>query len=365
MPEILNALTTMRLLLCSLLLVSPLVSCQKVKDLADKAKQAAGSVTTPKAVGPLEASAPGGEIDKSLESLIDRNEEGVRFRKDLPFPQRLEVIATTTTEYQNMRVFSQSAFGSGSGSMSGIVEKVVTYQKEGNRIAFKSETSARAPTPATPDASAPAPKAAPAAPAPKPGSPPAPAANPEAGAPPAAEKSVLSAGFQFKDGRWMAEREEDFLRAAKIREMQPGFGAKAAEDGLLPREIWFGKTRWKEGSKLTVSDREIAMILSAGVTGKLDLVFETVEAVGGHPCGRFSIKGKCSGKIIDAPDSDNSGHMDMSITDGKVWLSLLHPVVMRAEYELIATTSGKQGGISARAQGGMTLKQSLVWKPGT
>jgi hypothetical protein len=98
------------------LLVSTLVSCRKVKDLANKAK----------AAGSLEASAPGGDMDKSLENLIDRNEEGVRFRKDLPFPQRLKVTATTTTEYQNMRVFSQSAFGAGSGSMSGIEEKVIT-----------------------------------------------------------------------------------------------------------------------------------------------------------------------------------------------------------------------------------------------
>jgi hypothetical protein len=57
--------------------------------------------------------------------------------------------------------------------------------------------------------------------------------------------------------------------------------------------------------------------------------------------------------------------MDMSITAGKVWLSLIHPIVMRSEYELITTTSGKQGGITARTQGGMTLKPSLDWKPGS
>lgn len=345
----------MRPLIYSLLLVFTLSSCQKVKELAGKAKEAAGSVTSPKAKGPLEGVAPGGEMDKALEALIDRNEEGVRFRKDLPFPQHLKVTSVATTEYQNIRVANRTAFGPGSGSVSAIVEKVIRYEKEGSRIAFTSEVSARNPTPAAPAEDlkkAPATAAAPAAPE----------SGAEAAPPP--EKSVMKAAFQLKDGRWIAERDEDFLRAAKLRKMQPGFGLKAVEDGLLAREIWFGKTRWKEGSKLTVIDKDIAMVLSAGVTGKLDLVFEAVEAVGGHPCGRFSVKGRCSGKVIDAPDSSSDGHMDLSITDGKIWLSLIHPIVMRWEYEMIASASGKSNGINARAQGGMKMKQSLDWKPG-
>lgn len=346
-----------------------LVSCQKVKDLAQKVKEATGASSPAKAAVVTDPSAPGGEMDKALEALIDRTPEGVCFRKDLPFPRRLKVEATTRLELQNVRVYSRNAFGAGSASVSGVTERTTTYDREGNRVAFRAETSSRmssaeqeaAPVvdPKAPPAKASPAKAPPAAVPAAVGS----AAKPADVAEPEPEKSSLSAVFQLKDGHWVAEHEEDFLTAAKLRDLQPGFSQQLVEGGLQPRTLWFGKTRWKEGAQLTLTDKDMSMIMDPGTTGKLELVYEAVESVGGHPCGRFSLKGKCSGKALSLPDGGQDAHQEVSITSGKIWLSLIQPIVIRAEYEMIATVSSKQGGLESRSQGMMLYKESLVWKP--
>jgi len=54
----------------------------------------------------------------------------------------------------------------------------------------------------------------------------------------------------------------------------------------------------------------------------------------------------------------------MSITGGKIWMSLLHPLVLKQELDAVMTLSDKRNGID-RAQGHVILKQSLAWKPGS
>jgi hypothetical protein len=353
----------------TLLSFTCLVSCQKIKDLAKQVKEAAGDSSTPKEVVVTDPSAPGGEMDKALEALIDRTPEGVCFRKDLPFPRRLKVEEKIRVELQNVRVFSRNAFGAGSESISGVTERATSYEREGNRVAFRAESSSRmssadkaAAPPADPKAPPGPPAKAPPAPVPAAA---ASTAKPADGAvpEPEPEKSVLSAVFQLKDGRWVAAREEDFILAAKIHDLQPGFGNQLVEGGLQPRTLWFGKTRWKEGAQLTLNDQQMAMIMAPGTTGKLELVYETAESVGGHPCGRFSVKGKCTGKVLSLPDGGQDDHQEVSITSGKIWLSLIQPIVIRTEYEMIATFSSKQGGQESRSQGQMLYRESLVWKP--
>lgn len=72
------------LLLVLLVSVIPLVSCQKVKELVGKAKVASGS---------------SGEMDKALEALMDRAPEGVKFRKDLPFPANVECRLSSSMKF--------------------------------------------------------------------------------------------------------------------------------------------------------------------------------------------------------------------------------------------------------------------------
>jgi hypothetical protein len=167
--------------------------------------------------------------------------------------------------------------------------------------------------------------------------------------------------LRFSDGKWRVERDQDFMKMVKLKELEAEINDEALMSrGLLPRKMWFGKTRWKEGAKLTLNGEEMAMLMvTPGMKGHLELIFEAVEAVDGHPCGRFSLTGDCSG--YRSPDGSKA---EMSITGGKVWMSLIHPLVLKQEIDTVMTLSGKSDGLG-RAQGHIVLKEYIVWKPGT
>lgn len=343
----------MRPLLIVLVASLPVISCQKVKDLAGKAKSAAGQVTS--------TATSGGEMDKTLEALIDRNEEGVRFRKDLPFPKSLECRTTSSMQFIDVRVFRKTAFGPESGTSSSTREEAGTWTRRDNRVTFTYEKATISPSSMLPSAPVVDPKAPPAATTPAPPKAPSAAPPPSADAAPTREVAEsLSGALRFSDGKWRAEREEDFMRMVKLKELESAFGDEVLMiRGLAPRKLWFGKTRWKEGSKLTLNGEEMALVMiTPGMKGRLDLVFEAVEAVDGHPCGRFSITGECSGYR-----SADGSKAEMSITGGKVWMSLIHPLVIKQELDTVMTLSGKSGPLE-RAQGHVILKEYIVWKPG-
>jgi len=347
----------MRSILSFLLLASLLVSCQKVKDLANKAKEAAGSATADAAAAPA--------MDKGLEALIDRNEEGVRFRKDLAFPKNVDCTITSSMRFDGVRIFRKTAFGSETGVSSATNEENGTWSLRDKRITFSYETAIVTPATELPkppvDLKAPPPSKP--GPAPKNAPPAAPAAPVET-APVRVAGESLSGGFRISEGKWRVEHDQDFMKAARLRELQETFDDEAViQRGLMPRKLWFGKTRWKEGSKLTLSGDEMALVLArTGIKGRLDLVFEGVDAVDGHPCGRFAVSGKCSG--YESPLIPRGTEAEISITEGKIWASLVHPLVLKQELDTVMTLTEKGKGTD-RTQGHVILKQSIVWKPGT
>lgn len=339
----------MRPLLLVLIFSLPLVSCQKVKELAGKAKVAAGSAAS--------GITPAGEMDKALEALIDRNEEGVRFRKDLPFPKSVECRTTSSMQFIDVRVSRKTAFGLEAGTSSSTREEAGTWTRTDNRIAFSYEKATISPASMLP--------AAPVVPTtPQPGAKPSPPAAPPPPADAAPTREVaeaLSGVLRFSDGKWRAERDQDFMKMVKLKALETTFNDDVLMSrGLAPRKLWFGKTRWKEGSKLTLNGEEMAMLMvTPGMKGHLELIFEAVEAVDGHPCGRFSLTGDCSG--YRSPDGSKA---EMSITGGKAWMSLIHPLVLKLELDTVMTLTGKSDG-PGRAQGNVILKEYIVWKPGT
>ena len=55
---------------------------------------------------------------------------------------------------------------------------------------------------------------------------------------------------------------------------------------------------------------------------------------------------------------------DISISSGKVWLSLVSPVVMREQFETIQTlSSGMRSGHSSMIQGSVAVAITRSWKP--
>jgi len=195
-----------------------------------------------------------------------------------------------------VRVFRKTAFGPESGVSSATSEEIATWTRQGLHVTFSVENAtvdlALEPPKPVADPKAPASKAT----APK--VPPAPKA-----AEPAVPQTVrevtesLSGALTFISGKWNAGAESDFMRSAKLKALAADFDDEAIiSRGLKARKLWLGKTRWKEGSRLTLNGEAMALVMiTPGLKGHLDLVFEAVEAVHGCPCGRFAISGECSG----------------------------------------------------------------------
>lgn len=339
----------MRPLVVILLAVLPLLSCQKVRELAGKAKVAAGSAAS--------GGSTGGEIDKTLEALVDRNEEGVRFRKDLPFPTSVECRTTGSMQFIDVRVFRKTAFGQEAGSSSATHEEAGTWNRNDRRITFSYEKAVLSPASVLPPGTGTEPKVQTQSKA-QPAAPPPPAAN---AAPSRDISENLSGTLLLTSGRWRVERDQDFMKMMKLKALEEKLTEESLmARGLVPRKLWFGKTRWKAGAKLSLNGDEMSMLLvSPGMKGRLDLVFEEVEAVDGHPCGRFSITGECSGYRV--PDGSVA---EMTITAGKAWMSLIHPLVIKQELDTVMTLTGKPDG-PGRAQGHVILRDYVVWKPGS
>jgi hypothetical protein len=98
------------------------------------------------------------------------------------------------------------------------------------------------------------------------------------------------------------------------------------------------------------------------VSGRVVLVFDGEEPVGGHPCGVFTLDGAYAVK-------DRTGFhgrredAEITIGKGKVWASLVYPVLLREEYETVQTITCDQGGTESESQGAMVVTRSRLWKP--
>ena len=84
------------------------------------------------------------------------------------------------------------------------------------------------------------------------------------------------------------------------------------------------------GDQLAVSGDSLPMLVAGKGKGSLNLKLESFEAVAGHPCGVFSVSGTYSRKKF--PDFEgNLTDEDVTIQSGKIWLSLIHPIVLKEE----------------------------------
>ncbi len=101
-------------------------SCEKARKLAEQA------TSTVK-----ERMAEGGEtpVDPELQKLVDQTDEGVIFRKDLPFPAHIQVNSSTTNQL-NLRVFEASAIERKSGMLNGVMESTEKIELAGDRLQY-------------------------------------------------------------------------------------------------------------------------------------------------------------------------------------------------------------------------------------
>jgi hypothetical protein len=314
------------------LTLSLISGCDKVGELLGKAEIAKLAPTTPQ---------PGGEVDPALAAKVQRHEDGVSFRRDLDFPGTIAGRLRVSRSHDRVMVVEKSELGSETSYWDHMLETEVVYDKEPGRFRITLEKAGRR---ILPD-------------------------EEENAAVPAGASDLEgdSLGFVLTEAGWVVDGDTggDFRKVNWAQAMGEAIPRHLVETGAHPRAQWFSSSRrWKPGDHVVLTGSAIRMIHATDVAGRIELVFEGEEAIAGHPCGVFSVTGDLSIRSeVDFLGKERDA--EVSISEGRIWASLLYPVLLREEYQTVQTiTAGGGGGLSTRVQGAIEVVKSRSWVPG-
>lgn len=320
-----------------------LVSCERASKLVEKAKETVANKA--QKTGDGAASADVGEavpMDPELAKRIDQTEEGIVFRRDLPFPKSVEV-RITEKEPIAVRMLQQSEVGTQSTTISSVRHMGMTVARTSGTVRFSEFKEEYF------DAK---PAAGDGAPSPIRNHPLLPPTPPK-------DHTMV-----FRGGKWSAMEHSGFAEVALAQQLGPQMPSLFQEYGLNPRSMWFGKRRIAPGKPMQISGELLPMLIAGNATGELTITLEEIESVHGHPCGRFAVKGSYARKSFPFPDG-RLFHEESTIQSGHIWMSVLHPLVLQYRVERIVTLTVAEGsGPSIRFQGNTSLLRSIAWKPG-
>ncbi len=213
-----------------------------MKTLAAKAATAASHKIASKA-----AAGETSTVDAELQKLVDQTPEGTIFRKDLPFPTRLEVRTTRRDEMDLPDLRSHPPSKSGpkwskvarppSPSWSARAAKSAT--RSNNRVSpFLRPISRTGPKKLL-------------------------TRRPHRWLPP-----VQPVIFRKSDKTWEADDSHGFRAAMLSQQLSPVFEQLLVENALATRPLWFAKRRFKIGDQLDVAGDALPMLLTGNATDR-------------------------------------------------------------------------------------------------
>jgi hypothetical protein len=327
------------------LLLGALVSCDKAKQAVEAVREKVGGVADPGA--PL---APGGEISSGLASQVDSAAEGVRFRRDLPFPGSLRIRVVERQVFQNARIVARSALGRETAVYNGTWERLGGIVLGEGRLEWRVDRCGEVLLVKEGEA--------------KGG-----AGLSDKGPRPAVGEPMEGLQVEFERGPkgWSvpsAQGAVEFRKRMLGQQLGPALPVVLAAHGVMPRTQWFSSTRrWISGDEFMIAGESLALLFPGAAVGKVGLIYEESEALDGHPCGRFAVEGDLALKG-DVAFSGESSDREISIRSGKVWCSLLYPLVLREEYQTVQTIlRGSGSGPRTRIQGAVEHVVSRQWQP--
>jgi hypothetical protein len=289
---------------------------------------------------------PGGAIAEPWQPLVDLGDTGYRFRHDLEFPDQLSVRLESSVEISDGRSFGRSVLGAGSVAVEGARERVVEFERDGSRVRVQ-VTHDRFVKPIIEGGGG------------------------ETGEPEDREEKpedslegVAATFIRLDDGWKRTAGEADFRVLAWASQLVEQLDRYLPETGVVPRSPWFGGKRMLPGAQLELSGSEIELVAGPGARGRLQLRFDRVENIGGHPCGVFHWSGDFT--VDDAANlAGDREKLEMSVSEGQLWCSLVHPLILREESAGVMTVERRDpaGQLSMRLQGAVKIERSLRWTP--
>jgi hypothetical protein len=294
------------------------------------------------------------EIEPTLAKLVAREGEAFLFRRDIPFPPHLKVVSTKVTKFDKVRMAGKSDFGEGSMELSLRNDEVMEYEMAGRAVRFtmKENVSERIPTPAERIARLKEIEEA---------------VKRKEKPPERRERTVddlVGKVVQFNyDGiAWKAIPTKEFKTMAWGKGLEEKVAATLIENGLRPRPRWFGAGPMKVGDVTKLSGKSLDLMFDGVKGGSVAMTLKGVEGVHGHPCAIFEV----SGSFLMEQSENAQGQMttgEATIDKGRIWCSLLYPVVLRGDLDLIVSLQTKEGAkLVNQMQGAMNEVFHHDWK---
>lgn len=312
-----------------------LTGCEKAKGLLDdfgSGSSAGEDVKT------------GGKVDGDLAGQVQREGDGVKFRKDLPFPRAIEVRMGETAEFKGARQTEESALGRSASALEEKRRTEAMFTKQPGTFALKLEKMGRLRTQQEEKKGV---------------------AAADPGRSSELEGEIIE--FALTEAGWRTRQRSgalDFKKVVWADALEDQLVQIMVEAGTHPRSQWFSSSRsWRKGDRVVLTGNALKILDPFDVSGRVELTFEGEEAVEGHPCGVFLVSG--NKKVVNRPWLDGS-HCDseVTITAGKIWASLLYPIILCEEYDTVQSLvirDGGRGGPERRIQGTVIQRKTRDW----
>ena len=311
--------------------------CDRLKEAAEGVRRGGGG-----------AAGGGGAVDAGLQAHVDLDRQGYRFRHDLAFPGRVRCTVSTTTSLRQARRLVRSALGGERSAFDVTTEHVVVAERDGGVVSVRVER-ARARKPLLEGDGRRGGK----------------------GKGDEGDEALgiegVAARFVHRDDGWRRRGgggEDDFKGAAWAAGVAGVLDDLVQEWALVPRSPWLGGMRLLPGAEVTLRDEQLCLVAGPGVTrGEVTLRFEGVTAVDGHPCGTFAWRGSLGGR--QAGLAGERWDVEASVDEGRLWCSLVYPVVLRSECKGTVTKVAREadGALRERIQGALEETVTRRWEP--
>jgi len=358
--------------ICGVVLGALLVAgagCDRIKRAVEKVKETASEE--------VEA----GRENAELAKLVDQNEDGCRFRRDVPFPERVRCRVERKFVITQGRMFVRDAFGEGSTPFEGAIEQTLTVERDKAVLSVKIERSRigkslAAHTPGEVEKGmekefgkevAKEVKELEGGKKPKKNGKKGQATPEETKAEEQASLGNSLEGLELsfihrKDGWHRRGAGNDFRAMAAGKQLAPVVDACLSGWGMVARSPWFGATRFSEGTELVLKGKQIALITGTAVKrGTAKLRFEKTESLGGHPCAVFTWSGDYD---EETPNLEGETEQwEVTVSAGRLWCSLVYPLVLREEGKgmLTVLVRDSRGRVKRRLQGAVDFTESFQW----
>ncbi len=297
------------------------------------------------------------EIDPELRKLVKKEGEGYVFRRDLKAPPHLKVVATEISKYKKVRVAGKSEFHDGSATISLREDEVMEYEMAGRavRVTMREKSKRRVLSASeklkllkSEELTGKAPSGEP---------------DDGPGLVEVVDRLVGKAvQFNYAGKEWKALPTKEFSTMAWGKNIEESLSGTLMANGLLPRPRWFGTKPMEIGATTKLANGSLILAFDDTKKGSLEMVFKGVEGVHGHPCGVFEVEGAIIPDMLEN-EKGQTIVSETTIEKGRIWFSLLHPIVFRMDLDTIQSIETREGSkLVGQLQGEVEYKRHLDWK---